>query len=845
MNNPSNQRTGSQPGQSQGGRACGGRQHLGCKHRIDTKGRIPGVPSRSIAAAVIVLATALSGTLSAASLQGLISGPDGNALSDAQVRLFDRYSGQLHSVESNDSGRYTFLDIPDGDYVLEGESADEALAGYRQITVRGHAEEDLGLVVSGGWLEVVVTASSTPLVQREVAKALDSISSTQIANRNEFALPEALRAIPGVRVRQLRGPGSLTTVETRGLRNYDTSVLIDGLRFRDAASVQGEASAFLGDMNVVGAEQVEFVRGSGSSLYGTHAIGGVMNVTSAQGGGGTHGEVRAEGGGLGMLRGVARVGGGLANDRFVYSGGASHVNFTRGHRGRSPYRNSTVRGFGKYELSQDISLSGRVWGADSFLSVGESPAFPDEVVANFPASGNVPARALPVDQLDLFEQGLPFRAGDATFVPSQIDPDSRRSSSFVATAVVLQHQLNADSSYRVAYQHVATNRSHQDGPAGPSPYEPAFSNDYSYEGQTHLLQARTDQRVGTGNLLTLGYELEAELYTNLNTDESPEPAVSRVETNQLSHSLFGQDQIRMLDGSLLVSLSGRFQLFDPGSPSFSGATSPYETTSVRNPGNAYTGDVAVAYFIDESQTKLRVHAGNAFRAPSMYERFGGSFSSYSGGFNYWGDPRLDPERSVAVDGGVDQWLFGSKVRLSGTFFYTDLQETVIFDFANFPANDIFGRFGGYRTSGGGIARGFELGTQIRPTSSTSLRGAYTYTDSDSRTPTIGSDYFGMPGISEQSFSMTATQWLRKRVNITFDLFALSEYVLSPYGALGRRMVFDGPVKADVVIRYDLPVSDSKTLELYGKVENMFNNDYYESGFGSPGLWAIGGMRLNF
>lgn len=845
MNNPAMHRVGRQPTQAGCARASNRRNRPWSASAIEAADWTLNTLLRSIAVSAILFATTPASTLGAASLQGLISAPNGDTLRGAAVRLFDRNSGQLHTAESSDDGRYSFLSVPDGDYLLEGESADESLAGYRQIAVRGQTEQDLQLVVSGGRVEVVVTASSTPLTRREVAKALDAVSSGQIADRNEFALSEALRAIPGVRVRQLRGPGSFTTVQTRGLRNHDTAVLIDGLRFRDVASSQGDASAFYSDMNLVGTERVEFVRGSGSSLYGSHAIGGVMNVTSAQGGGGTHGEVRAEGGGLGMLRGVTRVGGGLANDRFVYSGGGSHLNVMGGYRGRSPSRNTTVRGFGRYALSQKLSLSGRVWGTDAFLSLAESPAFPAEIVANFPASGDVPASALPIDQLDLFEQRLPFAAGDATFIPAPIDPDNRRSSSFVATAVTLQHQVNAESSYRVAYQHVATKRSYQDGPAGPGLYDPVFSNESRFDGQTHLLQARTDQRVGGHNLLSLGYELEAEMFANLNTDESPQPTASQVQIDQVSHAVFGQDQIRMLDGRLLVSLSGRLQRFDPGSPSFAGATSPYETTSVANPGNAYTGDVAAAYFIEASRTKLRAHAGNAFRAPSLYERFGGSFSSYSGGFNYWGDPRLGPERSVAVDGGIDQWLYGSKVRLAGTFFYTNLQETVIFDFANFPANDIFGRFGGFRTSGGGIARGFELGTQIAPTSRTSLRGAYTFTNSDSRTPTIGSDYFSVPGVSNQALSLTATQWLRKRVNVTFDLFALSDYVLSPYGAQGRRLVFSGPVKADLVVRYDLPLSDAKTLEVYGKAENVFNNDYYENGFGSPGLWVIGGMRLNF
>ena len=82
-------------------------------------------------------------------------------------------------------------------------------------------------------------------------------------------------------------------------------------------------------------------------------------------------------------------------------------------------------------------------------------------------------------------------------------------------------------------------------------------------------------------------------------------------------------------------------------------------------------------------------------------------------------------------------------------------------------------------------------------------------------------------------------------NVTFDLFAASENSFSPFGANGRRLVFDGPVKADVVFRYDVPVSDTRAVEIYGKVENVFDNNYYELGFGAPGAWAIGGLRFKF
>lgn len=796
-------------------------------------------------AAAALLVAGSTDVLRSASLEGTIFDPHGAAVADARLQLFDRNSGASHETRSRADGSYAFKVVAPGDYLLEVEAVDSALAGSLSAAVRGDASRNLTLSLIATSTEVVVTASSTPLAVQEVAKALDVIDSQQIAIRNEFSLAEAIRGVPGVRVQQLRGPGSFTTVQTRGMRNHDTAVLIDGMRFRDAASGQGDATAFYEAMNIVDVDRIEVLRGSGSSLYGSHSMAGVLNVASRQGGGRPHADLRSEGGGLGMLRGVGRFGGGLGADRLVYSGGFSHLNVTRGHRDGSPHRNTGGQAFVKYALAPNLSLSARAWAANSFLALAESPTFTDAIVANFPASGAVPAHPLPRRQLELFERSQPFDAGRATFIPSPIDPDARRVSSFVAAALVLRHQLTPGSSYRLAYQLVDTERSYMDGPAGPSQFEPRVSNLSQFNGETHTLQARTDQRVGASSLITVGYEGEYEAYHDRNTDESPTATESRVAIDQASHAFFGQDQIRFLDGDLQVSLAGRTQIFRPGTPTFAGSQSPYERGSGPPPAKSLTGDVAVAYFLRDSQTKLRVHAGNSFRSPSAYERFGGSYSSFSGTYSYWGDPQLGPERSVAVDAGFDQWLARSRFRLSGTVFYTDLSDTIIFDFANFPQNDAFGRFGGYRNAGGGIARGAEFSARLVPAASTALQVAYTYVNSDSRTPTIGTDFFKVPGLSENVFTATFSQWFARRLNVTFDLFAASGYPLSPYGALGRRMYFGGPVKADVVVRYELPLGEGRRVEFYGKTENVLNHDYYEKGFDSPGAWAIGGIRFGF
>ena len=801
--------------------------------------------SGAIAILAFVITAVFAAPLEAASLRGRILDPQGAAVANVRLRLFDRNGGTVRNARSRDDGTYSFPNLSSNEYLLEGETSDASLAGSRALEVDGDTTLDLDLSVSASTVEIFVTASSTPVARDEVAKALDAVDDEEIALRDEFSLAEAIRNTPGVRVQQLRGPGSFVSIQTRGLRTHDTALLVDGMRFRDSASTQGDATAFYQDLSLVDTDRVEFLRGTGSSLYGSHAIGGVINVNTHQGGGRPHGEIRAEGGGLGMLRGVARAGGGLAEERFQYSGGFSHLNVTRGYRGASPYRNSSAQGWSRYSFRPNLSLSGRVWAADSFRSLVESPTFPTEVVANFPATGSVPAIALPVSQLTLFERGEPYGVGNATFVPDQIDPDGRNSSAFLVTAFTLRHDVSPSSSFQLSYQSVGTGRRYQDGPGGPGSYDPAVSNDARYDGETHTVLARTDHRVGKSHLASIGFEFESESYSNFNTDESPSPVESSTGIDQASHAVFVQDQIRLLEGSLHINLSGRAQRFILGSARYSGAAGPYANTSDNPPRSSYTGDAAVGYFFRSSGTKLRSHVGNGFRAPSLYERFGGSFSSYAGSFNYWGDPHLNPERSLAADFGIDQWLLDTSVRLSATYFYTNLAETIVFDFANFPANDAFGRFGGYRNSGGGIARGVEVSAQVAPSSSTIVRGSYTYANSESRTPTIGPDFFQIPGLSAHVYTATATQWIGKRVNVTFDLFGASDYILSPFGAQGRRLVFDGPVKGDIVFRYDVPLGDGKRLEFYGKVENVFNHDYYEDGFGSPGAWAIGGLRFKF
>src|SRR6185503_2740041 len=141
-------------------------------------------------------------------------------------------------------------------------------------------------------------------------KAVTLIGSDQIEARHEVSVAEALRQTPGVRVQQQGSIGALTTVRLRGQRNFDTAVLFDGLRVRDASDINGSPAVVLPDLLNTDLDRIEVLRGSGSSIYGTNAIGGVLNLVPRVGTGPAHFEFGFDGGGLALFRERIRGAGG-------------------------------------------------------------------------------------------------------------------------------------------------------------------------------------------------------------------------------------------------------------------------------------------------------------------------------------------------------------------------------------------------------------------------------------------------------------------------------------------------------------------------------------------------------
>jgi vitamin B12 transporter len=779
-------------------------------------------------------------------LSGTVTDPNNERVSGATVRLHSRDNRVRLTVTTGDDGIYRFERLAAGDYLLDAEAPGFAPVATDNVRVEsGNTRANVELQLDRVREEVVVTAADSAQGGDEISKTVTVVGEGEIARRDEYSIAQALATVPGVHVQQLGGPGSFSTIKIRGLRNEDTAVLVDGLRLRDAASPQGDASGFIEDLIVTDIDRLEVLRGSASSLYGTNAIGGVLNIVSNSGGGDTRGSILVEGGGLGLLRGQARVAGGLGDDRFAYSVGVSHLNVTRGIDDNDAVRDSAGQGRVLVQFAPTVTLTGRVFVSGAYSQLNESPV----AIGQLPPRGIVSAVPLHADAVSRYALGTPIGSldlGGATYVPAFDDSDYARDASFFSGALTFAQRIGDRFGYSVSYQGLATDRAFLDGPVGIS-FEPTSSSRLDYDGRIHTINARASAEMASVNKLDVGYEFEGETFRNVALADGT--IDSAVDVSESSHSFFVHDQIRLLDNRLHISAAFRVQQFTLEAPDFTpSASAPYASLTFDSPPNAVTGDGSVAYVFRRTGTKLRGHVGNGYRAPSLYERFGTYYSSFFG-YSSYGDPRLHPERSISFDAGIDQTVFDGRLRATATYFYTRLRDVIAFDFSGAidPATDPFGRFGGYLNTKGGLSRGVEASLVAAPTSSTDLSVSYTYTNADQRVPLI-EDVLTTFAIPTHEFTLVATQRIGSRFNLTFDFVAFSNYlapVYDPSAFRSRAFEFEGMRKGDLTGSYTIPIDDTRSLRVFGRVENVFDRNHFENGFRTPGVLGSAGLEFEF
>ena len=805
---------------------------------------------------VLAFAAALSlaaGASAQVSLRGTVLDPQGRNMDGAEVVLYREGSAATVAKTRSKQGAFEFPAIEGGRYLLE-----VSAEGFRRasLAVSGGAPVEVRLEVAGVDQRVLVTAEGAAQTVDQVSKAASVIGAEEIAQRNEYSLSEALRDTPGVLIRNLGGPGQATSIRVRGLRADATAILIDGMRFRDAATTQADASSFSSTLNVINFNRVEVLRGSGSSLYGTNAVGGTVNVVTDSGGGSLHGGVQMEGGSLGLMRGRANAAGGIRENRLTYSVGLLHLNVMSGVDGDDRARSTGVQGFTRYAIAPATSISGRLFFSDDFVQPNLSPTSTGLPASNIPNTTIVEAIPLAPDQVKNSAAGLPIVPGNATFIPNRNDPDNRRASRFWSGAAVFHHHFTPVLDWQANYQRMHTNRIFENGPAGAGT-QPRVSNFSRFHGDIDTADTKLMWRPGRTFAVSAGYEFEHEDYLNLDRNNLPAPQTvsTRTETAQRSHAAYFANQIVLANQRLQISMSGRAQFFSLSKPAFvyEGAANNYDKLPLAPPPQAWTGDLALSYFIPETGTKLRAHGGNSYRAPGLYERFGSGFfynpATNAVAFTPYGDPRLAPDRYNSIDAGIDQYLFRDRLRLSGTWFYTRIAQITQFDSAGGvvqPGSDPFGRASGYYNGAGGTSRGVELTAEMRPVRSILVRGSYAYVNADTDQDLAVRGFFSALSVPAHSFTALLNKQFGRKTSVTFDLYHSSDYYNSLFAG-GRSRAYDYPglSKMDVVFSRLIWTGDKNTLKWYAKVDNFLDRTYFENGFQGPGATFLTGIQVMF
>jgi iron complex outermembrane receptor protein len=206
----------------------------------------------------------------AGTVSGRVLTASGQPAADAHVEIVELG----RRVEADGEGRFRFENVPPGAYIVHAESP---RYGVNVARVEVGAEHDLSLEVTLDRAlhqeTVVVTATPGASTLSEVAQPVSVLAGQELALHMEPTLGETLAQQPGVTSTYF-GPGASRPV-IRGLGGDRIRVLQSGIGTADASNTSPDHAV---SFDPLAAEQIEVVRGPATLLYGSNAVGGVVNV---------------------------------------------------------------------------------------------------------------------------------------------------------------------------------------------------------------------------------------------------------------------------------------------------------------------------------------------------------------------------------------------------------------------------------------------------------------------------------------------------------------------------------------------------------------------------------------
>ena len=213
--------------------------------------------------------------------------------------------------------------------------------------------------------QVIVVANRAPVAAEKVGSSVTVIDEQKIVESQAAVTSDLLATTPGITVARNGGPGTTTAVRIRGAESDQTLVLIDGVQINDPSSTG--AGYDFGNLLVGDISRIEVLRGSQSTLYGSQAIGGVVNIVTREPADELGGNLQAEFGSMNTALMRAGVGGKFDRASFRLAGARYDTDgisaFDEGTE-KDGFRNNTFAGRFGFEFTPDVSLDLRAYYAD-------------------------------------------------------------------------------------------------------------------------------------------------------------------------------------------------------------------------------------------------------------------------------------------------------------------------------------------------------------------------------------------------------------------------------------------------------------------------------------------------
>ena len=214
----------------------------------------------------------------------------------------------------------------------------------------GMEEVDVGVVV--------VSATKTEKDIDRVASSVTVITAKDIEKRQAITVVEMLRNVPGLDVVQSGGPGKGASIFIRGGNSGHTLVMIDGVQVNSPTLGSYDFS----DLTTDNVDRIEVVRGAQSTLYGSDAMAGIINIITKKGKEVTKTDVSAEAGSFNTYRESASISGSNGKNRYSLSlsridtDGISAASEKNGNSEKDGYKNSSVSVRWGYRFNEKIDL---------------------------------------------------------------------------------------------------------------------------------------------------------------------------------------------------------------------------------------------------------------------------------------------------------------------------------------------------------------------------------------------------------------------------------------------------------------------------------------------------------